>query len=352
MKKYEPGAEWPRLLLDWFDQNRRELPWRESKPRNPYHVWVSEIMLQQTRTEAVKPYFDSWNERFPTIDALAAAEESDVLHAWQGLGYYSRARNLHRAAKEIVANYGGQVPQEKKQILGLPGVGEYTAGAILSMAYGQHEAAVDGNVLRVYARLYGITADILKTAGRKEITALVEKTLPCRAGDFNEALMDLGAEVCIPRHPKCDACPLQKECAARKTGMQEQLPVRTPKKKQQEYIACCAVVIRDGKLLLRLRPSKGMLSSMWELPMALSDTEEAGKRELEELLQGKAEEKIWEYTHVFTHRIWHMKAYVFRHIRIPEGEYRWYAHEEYREIPLAGPHARLAAYLENRLEQE
>lgn len=141
---------------------------------------------------------------FPTIEALAEAEEADVLHAWQGLGYYSRARNLHKAAREMVEKYGGAIPEDKKDVRALPGIGEYTAGAILSMAYGKHEAAVDGNVLRVYARLYGIESDILKSAVRKEITTLVEKTLPARAGDFNEALMDLGSEVCVPKHPKCE----------------------------------------------------------------------------------------------------------------------------------------------------
>ena len=219
MDRIQSGQEWPHKLLTWFDQNRRDLPWREGRPRNPYYVWVSEIMLQQTRTEAVKPYFESWKRRFPTIEALAEAEEADVLHAWQGLGYYSRARNLHKAAREMVEKYGGAIPEDKKDVRALPGIGEYTAGAILSMAYGKHEAAVDGNVLRVYARLYGIESDILKSAGRKEITTLVEKTLPARAGDFNEALMDLGSEVCVPKHPKCEKCPLHGECAALRLGL-------------------------------------------------------------------------------------------------------------------------------------
>lgn len=351
MERKEPGREWPQLLLAWFDRNRRDLPWREGKPRNPYYVWVAEIMLQQTRTEAVKPYFESWKKLFPTIETLAAAEESEVLHAWQGLGYYSRARNIHKAAKEVAEKYGGIFPQDKEDVRGLPGIGDYTAGAILSMAYGQREAAVDGNVLRVYARLYGVEADILKTAGRKEITALVEKTLPVRAGDFNEALMDLGSEVCVPKHPKCAVCPLCAECIALKEGKEEMLPVRTPKQKQKEYIASCAVCVQEGKALFHLRPPKGMLSSMWELPMVLTESESAGVEELEKLLGGKAEEKVWEYTHIFTHRIWHMKAYLFQRAKVPDGEYRWYSHKEYREIPLAGPHAKLAAYIESYLDE-
>lgn len=351
MDRIQSGQEWPHKLLTWFDQNRRDLPWREGMPRNPYYVWVSEIMLQQTRTEAVKPYFESWKRRFPTIEALAEAEEADVLHAWQGLGYYSRARNLHKAAREIAEKYGGAIPEDKKDVRALPGIGEYTAGAILSMAYGKHEAAVDGNVLRVYARLYGIESDILKSAVRKEITTLVEKTLPARAGDFNEALMDLGSEVCVPKHPKCEKCPLHGECAALRLGLENVLPIRTPKKKQKESIACCAVMIQEGKALFHLRPSKGMLSSMWELPMVLSDSEKDGVKMLEKLLGGKAGERIWTYTHVFTHRIWHMKAYLFHGAKEPEGDYRWYSCEEYREIPLAGPHAKLAAYIEPYLEE-
>ena len=346
------NGNWTALLLEWFDRNKRELPWREERPRNPYHVWISEIMLQQTRTETVKPYFESWKERFPTISALAAADESEVLHAWQGLGYYSRARNIHKAAKEMVEKYGATLPQKKEEVRKLPGIGDYTAGAILSMAYGKKEAAVDGNVLRVYARLYGVEADILKTAGRKEISYLVEQTLPERAGDFNEALMDLGAEICIPKHPHCDRCPLYRNCTAFKEGKTEELPVRTPKKKQKEFAACVAVVIKKGKVLLHLRPSKGMLASMWEFPAVLASDAEKGLKELERLVSGKAEEKIWEYTHVFTHRIWHMKAYIFKDIQVPAGDYQWFSYEEYKKIPLAGPHAKLAAYIGSYMKND
>ena len=337
---------WTNLLLDWFDRHKRDLPWREEKPRNPYHVWISEIMLQQTRTEAVKPYFESWKKRFPTIKAVADADEADVLHAWQGLGYYSRARNIHRAAREMTEKYGAALPKEKDKIRSLPGIGDYTAGSVLSMAYGQKEAAVDGNVLRVYARLYGVEEDILKTAGRKEITTLVEETLPERAGDFNAALMDLGSEICIPKKPRWSLCPLVSYCTALKEGKTDILPVRTPKKKQKESAACCTVIIKDGRVLFHLRPKKGMLASMWELPMVLAPDVQTGRKELEKYLSGKAEEKIWEYTHVFTHRIWHMTAYLFETAVVPDGDFQWFSYEEYKKIPLAGPHARLADYIE------
>ena len=157
---------WVKVLMDWSAQLERELPWREKSPRDPYRVWISEIMLQQTRTEAVKPYFNTWMEKFPTVHALAEASEAEVLHAWQGLGYYSRARNIHAAAREMDSHYGGRVPDELKAVESLPGIGSYTAGAILSIAYGKRTSAVDGNVLRIYARLYGIEEDILKAKGR------------------------------------------------------------------------------------------------------------------------------------------------------------------------------------------
>lgn len=342
-------TEWPGILLAWFDQNKRELPWRETKPRDPYHVWVSEIMLQQTRAEAVKPYFTSWMERFPTIEALAEADEADVLHQWQGLGYYSRARNLHKAALLMKEKCGSAMPQGKEEIRALPGIGDYTAGAILSMAFGKKEAAIDGNVLRVYARLYGIDDDILKTAGRKRITQLVCETLPDRAGDFNEALMDLGANVCIPKHPRCDTCPLSAFCEAFHQGRVEELPHRTKKKPQQELCAACAICIRDGKVLLHKRPRTGMLASMWEFPMTLADTSGESRKLLEKELQGKAEQDLWRCTHIFTHRIWHMIAYEMGDIIVPAGEYQWFSAAEYEKIPLAGPHARLAAFAEKLL---
>ena len=198
---------WVRDLLDWYDHNKRDLPWRDSG--DPYKVWVSEIMSQQTRIEAMKPYYETWMGLFPTLQDLAAASEEEVVHAWQGLGYYSRARNLRLGAQMVVADFDGRIPMDRKAMESLKGVGSYTAGAVLSMAYGQHQTAVDGNVLRIYARLYGITMDILSTAGKKAITAIVEDTLPYdRPGDFNQALMDFGSAVCIPKSPRCHDCPL------------------------------------------------------------------------------------------------------------------------------------------------
>lgn len=343
----EKENQWVYTLLSWFDANHRDLPWRETKPRDPYHVWISEIMLQQTRTEAVKPYFNAWMERFPTIADVAAAEEADVLHAWQGLGYYSRARNIHKAAQVIVSEYGGQMPKTVEDIRALPGIGEYTAGAISSIAFGAKEPAIDGNLLRVFARLYAIRDDILKNPAKKEIRAIAESVIPAdRPGDFNEAMMDLGADVCIPKAPRCRLCPIRQSCEAVRLGIEAELPVRTKKKPQTVFYAACGLAERNGKYLLHKRLAKGMLANMWEFPMALDEDEEKSRALLAELLHGTLSGKVWELTHIFTHRIWHMRAFPVVDFIAPEGnDWQWFTAKELREIPLAGPHARLAAAL-------
>ena len=213
----EKIASFRRTLLAWYDNEKRDLPWRRTK--NPYHIWVSEIMLQQTRVEAVKEYYRRFLERFPAIEDLAAATEEEVLQQWQGLGYYSRARNLWQGAKETVAQYGGEVPKDEKSLRALPGVGEYTAGAILSIAYQQAVPAVDGNVLRVFSRLYGLQEDVQTTAAKKRVAKLVSDVLPVkRPGDFNQALMDLGSSICSPLNPQPEISPIKAFNAAYKNG--------------------------------------------------------------------------------------------------------------------------------------
>lgn len=220
-----------RDLLAWYDLQKRDLPWRIN--RDPYRVWISEIMLQQTRVDTVKPYYRNFMEKFPTIQALAEAPEEDVLKAWEGLGYYSRARNLQTAAREVKANYGGVVPDTPKEIAKLKGVGSYTAGAILSIAYEKPEPAVDGNVMRVFSRLLYMEDDIAKPATRVKFEHLVRQTIPHdRAGDFNQALMELGALICLPRTPHCLTCPVFDYCLARKEGVQKELPVKGKAKSQ------------------------------------------------------------------------------------------------------------------------
>ena len=338
---------WTDALLLWFDANLREFPWREGSPRNPYHVWIAEIMLQQTRTEAVRPYFTSWLSRFPTIASLAAADEAEVLHAWQGLGYYSRARNIRRAAEILVSEYGGEMPRDTEKIRALPGIGDYTAGAIASIAFGLPVPAVDGNVLRVFSRLYALEEDVTSGAAKRRVTALVSDVIPpARPGDFHEALMDLGAEICIPKAPRCRDCPLVNFCAARKEGRETELPHRKKKTPQKEFFAACALVEKGGAFLLHKR-EEGMLAQMWEFPMALAETERESRKALVALLGAKPGEKVWENTHVFTHRIWHMRAFrVCGEVTVPpEGEWKWVKPEEMREIPMAGPHGKLAGIL-------
>ena len=338
---------WTDALFSWFDGNRREFPWREGSPRNPYHVWIAEIMLQQTRTEAVRPYFTSWLSRFPTIISLAAADEAEVLHAWQGLGYYSRARNIRRAAEILASEYGGEMPRDVEKIRALPGIGEYTAGAIASIAFGLLVPAVDGNVLRVFSRLYALEEDVTSGAAKKRVTALVSKVIPlARPGDFHEALMDLGAEICIPKAPRCRDCPLVDFCAARKASRETELPHRKKKAPQKEFFAACALVEKDGAFLLHKR-EEGMLAQMWEFPMALAETERESRKDLAALLGARPGEEVWAYTHVFTHRIWHMCAFRVRgEVTVPpEGEWKWVRPEEMRKIPMAGPHGRLAGIL-------
>jgi A/G-specific adenine glycosylase len=253
-------------LLSWYRDNQRTLPWRVPDP-DPYAVWVSEIMLQQTRVETVLPYFEKWMRLFPNVRALANASEHDVLNAWEGLGYYSRARNLHKAAKIVVHEHVSELPRDLVALRKLPGIGRYTLGAIASIAFGMDVAALDGNIRRVYARLFDIAEPADSPVGERILWELAEDHLPKgQAGDYNQALMDLGATICLPKNPRCLICPLMKVCKARKNGTQEQRPVLMPRKDVPEYIHAAGVIINNGEVLLAQRPSKGLLGGMWEFP--------------------------------------------------------------------------------------
>lgn len=258
-----------RALLRWFATAKRPLEWR--KTRDPYAVWVSEIMLQQTRVETVTPYFVRWMRRFPTVRALAEASLDDVLAHWAGLGYYARARNLHAAAREVVASWGGRFPTEAAAVRALPGVGAYTAGAILSIAFDAAEPIVDGNVVRVLARveaLAGAADDpALKRQAWERATALVRADGGRAAGDFNQAMMELGATVCTPRAPACAGCPLAAVCRARAEGDVERYPAPKAKKAPPAVVAVAVLAERDGKLLLVRRPPAGLWGGLWEPPM-------------------------------------------------------------------------------------
>lgn len=262
-----PNARLSSKILKWYRLNKRSLPWRDTLRADPYAVWVSEIMLQQTRVEAVIPYFERWMKLFPTVSALAKASERRVLNAWEGLGYYSRARNLHKAAKIVVKEFGGELPRDLGALRKLPGIGRYTLGAISSIAFGMNVAALDGNIKRVYARIFDIAEPVDTPKGEALLWAIAEKQLPEQdAGDYNQSLMDLGATICVPKNPRCLICPVMKLCKARQNGTQNLRPVKSPRKSVPHHIHAAGVITEDGKVLLAKRPSEGMLGGMWEFP--------------------------------------------------------------------------------------
>ena len=255
-----------RELLTWYRAHGRSLPWRGT--RDPWAIWVSEVMLQQTRVETVGPYWERFLRRFPTPTALAEADEQEVLRHWAGLGYYRRARHLHAAARDVVARFGGEVPPTSQEFRSLKGVGRYTAGAVMSIAFDLPEPILDGNVIRVLSRLFRITGDPRSVENQRRLWALAEEVLPDEAaGDFNQALMDLGATICTPTSPNCDACPVSARCEARAAGVVESLPERTKRAPVKAVRAVCAVLTgADGRWLLARRPDDGLLAGLWEFP--------------------------------------------------------------------------------------
>jgi A/G-specific adenine glycosylase len=254
-----------RDLLRWYRRHRRQLPWRAA--RDPYRIWVSEIMLQQTRVETVLPYYTRWLRIFPTVHALARAKDDRVLKLWEGLGYYSRARNLHRAAQTVIRDYGGKLPRTAEDLRVLPGIGRYTAGAIASIAFDERVPLVDGNVARVFARVFAIRANVKAPQTMEALWQLAEDLVPDRnPGDFNQALMELGALVCTPANPQCEVCPMRGVCIARARGLVDQLPNRGQPQATKRVVVSAALVRRNGSLLMQRRPDRGLLARMWELP--------------------------------------------------------------------------------------
>ncbi len=280
------------------------MPWRGHS--DPYAVWVSEIMLQQTRVETVVPYFEKWMARFPTVTALAEASEQEVLNQWEGLGYYSRARNLHKAAKIVAEKFNGELPRDLDALRSLPGIGRYTVGAIASIAFGMDEPTLDGNLRRVFARLFDVTEPADSPAGEKILWGLAAEHLPKgQAGDYNQALMDLGATICLPKNPRCLLCPLTELCAAREAGAQELRPVLKPKKETPHVVHAAAVIVRGGKVLLAQRPPEGLLGGMWEFPNGPVESNPAeGLAQAVETgygLQVQAGEGMGVVQHAYTH---------------------------------------------------
>jgi A/G-specific adenine glycosylase len=277
-----------RALLAWYEKHRRALPWRQSL--DPYAVWVSEMMLQQTQVATVIPYFQRWMQRFPDVATLARAEESEVLHAWQGLGYYSRARNLQRAAVLMVAEHGGRVPDAVDALRALPGIGPYSAGAIASIAYGRTEPLVDGNVIRVLSRLFALRGNPNRAPLKRELWAHARALVPGHApGDFNQALMELGATVCTPRAARCNVCPLSKQCQALAQGLVEQLPELPTRAKPTVVHMVAAIATRGGRVLVtKLSPDAPRWAGMWLFPNAEVSPQETPEAAVQRVLLSSA----------------------------------------------------------------
>ena len=298
-------------LLTWYNENRRELPWRDRN--NAYYTWVSEIMLQQTRVEAVKPYFARFIQELPDVRALSEASEEKITKLWEGLGYYSRVRNMQQAAITVMKEYGGKIPEDFETLLSLKGIGRYTAGAISSIAYGKKAPAVDGNVLRVISRLTGNREDIMKQSVRKQVEELVLKVMPEEyPGDFNQALMEIGAVICVPNgKAKCDVCPVRTYCFARKHDIVEELPVKAPKKARKTEDRTVLVIQDGAATAIRKRPSGGLLAGLYELPNTEGHLtpEEAVQRVKEMHLDPLHIEALPDAKHIFSHIEWRMCAY-------------------------------------------
>ncbi len=327
-------------LLSWYRKNKRDLPWRRN--RDAYQIWISEIMLQQTRVEAVKPYYFRFMERFPTIRSLAEVEEEELLKYWEGLGYYSRARNIKKAAQVMAETSDSRVPDSYEKILKLPGIGSYTAGAIASIAYDLPVPAVDGNVLRVLSRVLGSYDDILKQSTKRKMECLVEDILKEKGkevcpGDFNQALIEVGAVVCIPNGaPLCGQCPFHTVCAAKSLGIISELPVKTPKKKRKIEEKTVLLLEYKDKIAIRKRSQEGLLASMYEFfnvpgKLGLSQVRDMFPNicSVEELPGAK---------HIFSHTEWHMDGYFLSLGELPEGDFlfaEWETIQKTYAIPSA-----------------
>lgn len=311
-------------LLAWYDSNARILPWREEP--TAYRVWVSEIMLQQTRVEAVKPYYERFMKALPDVKDLAEAEEETLLKLWEGLGYYNRVRNLNKAARQIMERYEGRIPDTYEELCNLPGIGSYTAGAVASIAYQRSVPAVDGNVLRVISRIRLDERDILKAKVKKSVEQDLQQIMPAnRPGDFNQALMELGATVCIPNgEPKCGECPWHDICMAREKGCMTDYPKKTPKKARTIEYKTILVLQDEQKTALRKRPSKGLLAGMYEFPWLEGvQDEDRVLAYLKEIgLQAIHIRRLEDSKHIFSHKEWYMTGYAIRVDELERSEDR------------------------------
>lgn len=354
-------------FLTWYHKEKRNLPWRATN--DPYAIWISEIMLQQTRVETVIGYFYRFMEQFPTIQDLAATEEQKLLKVWEGLGYYSRARNLKAAAQQIVAEFDGEMPQSIEEIRSLKGIGPYTAGAIGSIAFGLPEPAIDGNVMRVVSRLFCIEADIAKASSRRPFDEAMRTIIsPDEPGEFNQALMDLGSRICTPTTPKCEECPISQYCLAYAENRQTDFPVKSKKAKPKDVYYIAGAIEDQGSFLLVQRPETGLLASMWHFPLV-----EVTKEQYEALQRTWAKEEqlqldliaeddaleifpdlpvVWqkrhfgEITHIFSHLKWHVLLFYGRkrgELTLQDSE--WAAKESFQNYVFPKPQQKLVDQL-------
>lgn len=313
-------------LLNWYDHNQRILPWRDNK--NPYYIWISEVMLQQTKVQTVIPYFERFIKALPTVRDLANAEEDNLLKLWEGLGYYNRVRNLQLAAKEIVLKFNGVLPSNADVLETLKGIGPYTSGAIASIAFNKKHSAVDGNVLRVFSRLLEIKGDIKEPKIKKKIKEYVETLLPTRVGDFNQGLMEIGATVCVPNgQPLCALCPFNTYCKAYLNSTTKDIPQKRTKKKLPIQLKTVLVIKYNGKYAIEKRNDKGLLASMYQFPMF------DGYLSIKDVMMfnlGKIEKNtdLGKTTHKFTHLVWNMQGY---EIELSENNTS-YHYESYENI--------------------
>lgn len=349
--KQDAAPRMAEMLLGWYDKNARVLPWR-SNPL-PYWVWVSEIMLQQTRVEAAITYFERFLAELPTVESLAAADDRKLLKLWEGLGYYNRVRNMKKAAGILVERYGGHIPADSKELQKLPGIGSYTAGAIASIAFGERVPAIDGNVLRVISRLYASKEDISVPAVKNKIMAKVVTMLPeSRVGDFNQALMDLGATVCLPNGaPNCTECPWNTVCAALDQGLTEMIPVKAKKPARKIQKRTIFLIVSEHRAAIRQRPENGLLAGLWEFP-GVEGTLKA--EDCKKVLQDwkipfSGLEPIGNAKHIFSHIEWRMTGFCVTAKNSDALGFRWVAAEELKRdysIPSAFK-AYLAAFLKS-----
>jgi A/G-specific adenine glycosylase len=349
-----------RDLLDWYDENKRSMPWRETD--DPYRIWVAEIMLQQTRVDTVRDYYHRFLEAFPTVDALATAERDAVLKRWEGLGFYARARHLHEAAQHVVDEHDGTVPDTMDAIRDLKGVGPYTAAAVLSIAYQRPHAVLDGNVKRVLTRVFAVDEDASTTAAERDLRRLANDLLgPDRPGDFNQAMMELGALVCTPSTPLCDRCPLQAVCRAHAAGTEEDYPVTPESEPVPHHDIAVGLVFNDGgdELLIQRRPDEGLLGGLWEFPGGKQEDgesmAEACRREVKEELglDVAVENPFYTLSHAYSH--FKITLHAFR-CRVEAGTpearegqpFRWVGLDELDDYAFPRANRRLIEELERR----